>query len=212
MTTLTPIRRKMAVSKSRLDWARAAGAGSRFSQSRMRAALRVRTRAGWVAVIPASGERHEQVTVLRSTHPLADTAREYHRGQRWFERAALEQALGQGLDTDPGVKALAAAGFALLGAEGLRVELKAADPRVAALVNRARLGPQRRGYKVHRIVEAVLCLPPKNKRRRPVTEDRRLEAAQRLQDDFCLDASDLLNCRPCARLCSTWTIQPEVLP
>jgi hypothetical protein len=206
MTMVTPSCRKLVVSKTRLVWARSVGAGPRFSQAQLRAALRKRSRAGWIVVLPDGRARHERVTLLQGAHPLAATAREYQRGKRWFDRSALENALGLRLDSKVGACGLAAAGFVLMGAEGPRVELQAADPRVARLVNCARLGPQRRGYKARSIIEAVLYLPPKNKRRHRVTEERRLEAALSLQDEYRIDADDLLNCRACARLRSTWTI------
>jgi hypothetical protein len=162
-----------------------------------------------VPVIPAGQSRHERVTVLRCNHRLAHVARAYLAGRPWFDRAMLEAALGRPLDSRAGAFALAAAGFALLRAEGDSIEVRAADPRVARLVNRARLGPQRRGYRVHRVLEAFLALPPRSQRRRPATDDRRLEVARRLQDDWLLDGDDLLNCRPFARLQSAWTLRPR---
>jgi hypothetical protein len=205
MTTLSLIRTRSVVSKTRMAWAREGGALQRYSTARARAALLARLRAGWAPVVPPGRSRHERVTVLRPGHPLAAVARAYRSGQRWFDRAALEAALGRSLTSRPGALALASAGFALLSTEGGRIELQAADPRVARVVNRARLGEQRRGYKVHRVLEAFLALPPKARRLRPATDDRRLEVAQRLHDDWLLDGEDLLNCRPFVRLRSTWT-------
>jgi hypothetical protein len=160
-------------------------------------------------VIPSGQSRHERITVLRRDHPLAAIARAYLAGRRCFDRSMLEAAVGRPLNTRSGAFALAAAGLALLRAEGESVELRAADPRVARLVNCARLGPQRRGYRVHRVLEAFLALPPRAYRRRPATDDRRLEVARRLQDDWLLDGDDLLNCRPFARLQSAWTLPPR---
>jgi hypothetical protein len=54
-------------------------------------------------------------------------------------------------------------------------------------------------------LEAFLYLAPKRLRRHTVTPDRRLEVALSLQSDWLLDGDDLLNCRPFARLASTWT-------
>jgi hypothetical protein len=152
MTLQTRIRARNVISKTRAGWAREGGTGRRYSKARVRAALRARLRAGWVPVVPAGQSRHERVTVLRPGHPLAAVARAYLGGQRWFERAAIEKALGRQLDCREGAAALAAAGFALLRANGPALELCAADPRAARLVNRARLGPQRRGYRVRRVL------------------------------------------------------------
>jgi hypothetical protein len=58
-------------------------------------------------------------------------------------------------------------------------------------------------------VEAVLSLPPKAKRQRPVTDDRRLATALALYDDWLIDCDDLLECRPFVRLCSRWTLAPD---
>lgn len=121
-------------------------------------------------------------------------------GLRWRRPWATPLATRQWM------AALAAAGFALLRVKGDRIELRAADPRLAALVNRARLGPQRRGYDVHRVLEAFLSLPPREQRRRAATDDRRLEVARQMQDDWLLDDDDLLNCRPFVRLGSAWTL------
>jgi hypothetical protein len=146
MRTPTRLRTRNVLSRTRAAWAREGGACRRYSLKRMRVALRARYRAGWLPVIPPGRSRSEQVTVLRRDHPLAVTARAYLAGERWFERKAIESGLGCRLDSRQGTTALAKAGFALLGVQGIRIELRAADPRVALLVNRARLGPQRRGY------------------------------------------------------------------
>ncbi len=193
------------LSRPRTYWAREGGARKRYTTARVRAALQRRRRAGWVAAMNPDGPRHERVTLLRLGHPLAFAAREYAGGQRWFDRKTLEVALGQGLDTAKGAKDLARAGFGLLRRDGDRVELRAADPRLALLVNRARLGPQRRGCDEHRALEAVLALPPKARRRRPANDDRRERAAEILHEDWLIDPDDLLACRPFVRLRSLWT-------
>jgi hypothetical protein len=194
-------------SKSRVAWAREGGARRRYSSARLRAALRARLRAGWIPVVPSGGSHYERITVLCPNHALAAVARAYVAGERRFDRTVVEGILGCRLDSRSGADALAAAGLAMLWAEGERLELRAADPRVAQLVNRARLGLQRRGYDVHRVIEAFLALPPMGQRRRAATDDRRLEVARMLQDDWFIDGDDLLNCRPFARLRSLWIFQ-----
>src|SRR5438874_1434522 len=99
MRTQTLVREKTAVSKARTAWAREGGAGRRYSAARVRAALRVRCRAGWLPVVPVGTSPHERVTVLRRGHPLATVARACGTGQRWFERTELETALGHRLDS-----------------------------------------------------------------------------------------------------------------
>lgn len=205
MMTLTTSHSREAVTKTRARWAREGGASRRYSAARVRFALRARLRNGWTPVVPEGGAAHERVTVLCPGHSLASLARAYLAGERWFDRLEIEAALGLHLNTRASAAALARAGFAMLCIDGPHLELKAADTRLAQLVNRARLGPQRRGYRVRRVLEAVLALPPRKKRRCPVTDDRRLEAARRLQELWLLDGDDLLNCRPFARLSSHWT-------
>jgi hypothetical protein len=159
-----------------------------------------------VPIVPVGQCPHERVTVLGPEHPLAPLARAYGAGQRWFPRLEIEQALGRRVDSRAGAVALATAGFAMLSAADSRIELRAADPRIARIVNRARLGPQRRGYRIHRVLEAFLCLPPKKQRRHSATDDRRLEVARLMQSEWLLDGDDVLNCRPFARLSSAWTL------
>jgi hypothetical protein len=206
MTTRMAVQNGEKKSKTRSAWAREGGARDRYSAARVRLALRARFRAGWIPVVPPGRSPYELVTVLGCDHVLATLARAYFAGERCFDRARIEDVLGRRLNSPQGADALAAGGFALLRADGTRLELRAADPRVARLVNRARLGPQRRGYDVHRVLEAFLVLPPRDKRRRAATDDRRLEVARLLQDDWFIDGDDLLNCRPFARLRSVWTL------
>jgi hypothetical protein len=144
------------------------------------------------------------VAALRTNHALAVVFRGYAAGVRYFDRERLEQALGRPLDSRAGASRLAAAGLGMVRMVGRLVELRATDPRTARLVNRSRLGPQLRGYRVHKVLEALLCLAPKAKRRRAVTEDRRLQAALLLADERLIDADDLLECRPFIRLRSRW--------
>jgi len=205
MTTQIPVRTRKVVSRTRAALAREGGARQRYSRKRLRIGIERRMRDGWIPVAPATGARFEQVTLLRPTHPLAAVARAYLRGQRCFERARIEAALGRPLDSQAGAAALAAAGFGLLRQDGASIELRAADPRAARLVNRARLGRQGRGYRVERVLEAFLCLPPAATRRHAVTDERRLEVARLVRDEWQLDGDDLLNCRPVARLASAWT-------
>jgi hypothetical protein len=207
MMTQTRVRSEAVLSKTRAAWAREGGAKRRYSAARMRAALRGRAREGWLPVLPEGRSPHARVTVLRCEHPLAPLVRAYLAGQRWFERAVIEDALGYRLDSREGATRLAAAGLALLRADGIRLELRAADSRVAELVNRARIGVQLRGYRIQRVLEAFLCLPPTKERRHHATDERRLEVAQLLQEDWLIDGDDLLNCRPFARLYSVWTFQ-----
>ena len=205
MTTKIGVRPRKIVAKTRLEWAREGSHWGRYSQAKAKAGLRTRIGRGWIPVEPPGHSPHEQVVTLRRDHPIARIARIYRAGERWFHRPSVEEDLGYRLDSRLGVAAMAKAGFALLRAEGNRVELRAADPRLAHLVNCARLGPQRRGYGVHRVIEAFLALPPKHKRRRAATDVRRLEVARIMQEEWLLDGEDLLNCRRLARLRSIWT-------
>ncbi len=120
MMTQTCARASNVRSKTRAAWAREGGACVRYSTARVRRALRARQRAGWVPVIPPGRSVHERITVLRRGHALATIARAYLAGTRWFERQAVEDALGRQLDTRQGAAALAAAGFALLRLAGGR--------------------------------------------------------------------------------------------
>jgi hypothetical protein len=81
-------------------------------------------------------------------------------------------------------------------------------PAVARYVNRSRFGG-RRGYDVHNVQEAFLALPPREQRRRKATDDRRLEVAHTLHDDWLIDCDDLLACRPFVRLRSQWILTPS---
>lgn len=215
MTTTEPVLNRQIESRSFSRLAKEGGARKRYSLARVRIALRKRLKAGWLPVTPAGRLPHERMVFVWREHPLADIVGAFICQQRWFLRTKLEAAIGQPLDSREGVLALATAGLAIMREAGLRIELRAADPRVAQLVNLARLGPQRRRYQVHRVLEAVLALPPKKKRRRSATIDRRMDAAHILQDEWLLNGDDLLNGQPLVRLSSDWalssgstTIQP----
>jgi hypothetical protein len=156
-----------------------------------------------VAAGEPAGAPLARVVVLARTHPLAETAREYGRGTRWFHRECLEEALGLSLESRAGADALAAGGLALLRMDRPMVELRAADPRLARLVNRARLGPQQRGYDVRTVLEAVLGLPRRAKRRTVVTDSRRQRAAEVLRREWGIESEG----GPHVRLHSRWTWQ-----
>jgi hypothetical protein len=156
--------------------------------------------------MPWKGPTHEWVTVIRASHPLAFIVREYDANAGHFDQERLEQALGSRLNTQSGANRLAMAGFAIVRLDGTQVELRPADPRVARFVNRARLRPQHGGgYKVHRVIEAMLYLPPKANRRRKVTVDRRLKAYYILKEKWLINCDDLLDPRSTVRLVSCWS-------
>jgi hypothetical protein len=190
--------------KTRAAWGREGGARRRYSTKRVEAAFAERRRDGWEIVRPANGPRFERIVALWGTHLLFPVARLYGLGVRWFGRGRLEEALGRGLDTRAGADGLAAAGFAIARVDGPQVELRAADPRTARLVNRARLGPQYRGYDARTVVEAVLALP-RGRRRSPITASRRERAAEVLEEVWGIGTVGLREGRPHVRLSSGWT-------
>lgn len=196
------------LSKPRTAWAREGGAKRRYSTARVRAALQRRRRAGWLTAQPADGPRHERVTLVHPAHPLAFLHREWAAGVRLFECQRLERAIGRPLNCRATADDLAEVGFALVRVVGTQVELRPADPRTAHLVNRSRLKPAMGERQVRRVLAAVLSLPPKGLRQRRVTEERRRQAAEWLQQEWLIDGVDLLDCRPRARLRSFWLLAP----
>jgi hypothetical protein len=123
------------VVKTRMAWAREAGAMQRFSTARVRLAFQRRREAGWAPGQTAAGPRNERVVAVRSSHPLAAVVRQCALGLRRFKRDYLEDCLGKGLDTRQGADALARLGLAVLREDSGRVELRPAGPRLARLVS-----------------------------------------------------------------------------
>lgn len=194
-------------SLSRFQWVRRVlGPDRRFTAGQMGRAVRRLEERGWVVVMPVDGPAYEAVAAIGNAHPLAALAAAYRAGQRWFDRAVVGRALGAPVGSLAGGRQLAKAGFALLGAADGQVVLQAADPREAAIVNEARLGPQSRGFGVRRVIEATLHVRAPGRTRVNVDDDRRLAAAEVLETRWAIRCDDLLGDRRRVRLNSTWTI------
>ena len=102
---------------------------------------------------------------------------------------------------------LAKAGFAVVATDGDWIELRAADPRAARLINESRCGRQVRGFGVRRVVEAFLSVRNPARTRINVNDDRRLLAAETLHDCWGIECDDLLVGRTRVRLFSAWTYE-----
>jgi hypothetical protein len=194
-------------SLSRFQWIRRVlGSNRRLTVGQMRRAVRRLEERGWVVVMPAEGPAYEAVAAIDASHPLAALAAAYRTGQRWFDRSVVGRVLGAPVGSLAGVRQLAKAGFALLGADDDNVALAAADPREAVIVNEARLGPQRHGFGVRRVIEATLHVRAPGRTRVNVDDDRRLAAAEALETRWAISCDDLLCGRRRVRLISAWTI------
>ncbi len=195
---------KRSVMKTRRGWAAEGGAVHKFSAACVRRAFDRRRKSGWVILMPAEGPQDERVIALDSSHQLAAIARDYAAGVRTFDRLTIETALQASLASKAGARSLAKVGFAVMSGDALHVQVEAADPDLAFLVNRSRIGPQRRGYKIRKVLASVLSL----RKCRQVTDDRR-EAAALILETYGVDASDICACRRCCRLQSPWHLPPS---
>ena len=111
-------------------------------------------RFGYVHALPAFGPAHEKLAMVPLRHPLGPFVQSVRRQQNVFTAKDLARALGRRVDSREGLAALARAGLAVSAANNGLVELAAADPRAAAIINARRWGPSRSGTSIKKVVEA----------------------------------------------------------
>jgi hypothetical protein len=153
----------------------------------------------------AEGPLYERVPFVRADSALADLVRRYRAGERWFEIGALESLLKARISTAVGAARLARVGFAVVALRDERVQLRAADPRAALIVNEARCGADPDGYTANQLVEAFLLLRNPRRGGVRVTDDRRIKLDDVLKDDWGLRTEGLLTYEHRVRLRSRWT-------
>jgi len=191
--------------RTRLGWVKKVlGGRRRFTFPGFERALSEMQARGWNTPMPAIGPVFEKVAMVHRGHPLAAVISQYLSGGRTFDRATIESILGARLDTLRGARLLAKAGFGVLRCNGTQVELLAADPDEALLVNEARHHRALRGYSLRHVVGSVLHIRRPGTARVNLTDDRRLMAFDELQTKWGIRCDDLLSMRRRARLVSDW--------
>jgi len=160
---------------------------------------------GFIIIADPVGPAYEKVAAVTQGSPTAYLAKSYIAGEKWFSINQIEQAIGESIFSQKGGALLGNLGFAVVRQMGDRLELMRVDTRLARFINEARLGPQQKGFGVRPLTEAVLCLRPPKSRSIHVTDDRRLQVAERLAM-FGVDCDDLLGPRKRVRLVSRWTL------
>ncbi len=191
---------------TRSEWVRKVlGPKRKFTLRQMERVLHLRWFEGWITAMPAEGPALERLAIVHQGVPMAELVRAYQAGERWFARAEVEAILQTQVDTRLGAQRLGKAGFAIVGCENGRLEVRAVDPRTASLVNESRCRASNKGYSVRRVIEAVLHVRDPRRRRINITDDRRLMAAEVLLSSWSIECEDLLVGRLRVRLISKWT-------
>jgi hypothetical protein len=192
--------------KSRVDWVRAGlGKGHRFTEGNLRRArFRVLER-GFLIITESAGPAYERIAAVRLISPAMMLANAYIADGRWFRIDQIEEAIGESLFSHKGIAALSNLGFVIMRQLGDKVELGLIDTRLARFINEARLGPQQKGFGVRPLIEAALCLRSPKSRGINLTDDRRLQTAERLAT-FGVDCDDILGPRQRIRLVSRWNL------
>lgn len=170
-------------------------------------AFRGMRKQGWLTAMSPDGPAFEKVAFVHEHHPMATVVADYGSGVRRFARGDLERSVGASVADLAGAANLAKAGFAVVGTDGDWIELRAADPLAAHLINESRCGRQVRGFGVRRVVEAFLSVRNPERTRVNVNDDRRLLTAEALHDCWDIDCDDLLAGRARVRLFSAWTYE-----
>ena len=191
----------------RVEWIRAVlGKGCRFTGNQFK---RVRWRLaerGWLMAAPTDGPAFEKVVAVNASSPAYGVVRAYRDGERWFDVEALGQAVGASITERDGAIRLGTLGFALLRVDGNRVELRAADPGEARLVNEVRLTPHVRRFSARRVIGDVFHLRQPNRSRVNVTDARGQRLKDALRDNWFIECEGRpAHGRSRLGLLSTWT-------
>jgi|CXWL01.1.fsa_nt_gi hypothetical protein len=192
--------------KTRVDWIqRVLGKGRRFTEGNLRRARFRLLERGFIIIAESAGPAFERVAAVRLNSPATILANAYIADTRWFRIDQIEQAIGDSLFSHKGIAALSNLGFVIMRQLGDKVELRLIDTRLARFINEARLGPQQKGFGVRPLTEAALCLRHPKSRGIHITDDRRLQVADRLAM-LGVDCDDILGPRKRVRLVSRWIL------
>lgn len=191
--------------KSRLEWAaQAEGNGRQFSVAQLKQVLETEYLNGWVTVLPAVGPPTGKIPLIHAGQPLARLVCQFRHGSDRFPVAAIEQATGVKIRSIQAGRQLARVGLAIAGWDGEEVDLQAADPDLARLVNASR----RRGAVVRSpagpLVGLILAGNSAQRRRLALTEERRLLAWEAWLDQWEIRCDGLLDDGREVRLVSEW--------
>jgi hypothetical protein len=169
---------------------------------RMEQALGTPPLANWVCAMPPVGDVYEQMVLVDRRTPLADIVREYASGRRAFSRKRIEALVGASISQESGAGALGELGFAVVACADETLELRAADPREAKLVNAARCGPYE--CQLGAVLRAFLHLQEAPGWRFQATSERRRSVVQRLRELWDVEIDWFVARGEMVRLRSAW--------
>lgn len=194
---------------NREDWvSRVLGPHHNFTVGNVLRAFRSQAKRGWLTAMVADGPVYEQVVMIHVGHPFATILKRYVEGVRWFDRDAVEAAVGKDVSTLRGARILAKLGFGIRQIDGSQLELAACDTAQARFVNESRCTRQLRGYAVRQVVAAMLHIQRPGTRRINLSIDRRLHAYYALLNQWFIQGNDLLlEHRHRVRLASHWVFK-----
>lgn len=193
--------------RMRAEWVKAVlGKGCRFTVNQFKRARWRLAERGWLMAAPAEGSALEKVVAVNASSPGYDVVRAYRNGERWFDVEALGQAVGASIKERDGALRLGTLGFALLRVDGDRVELRAADPGEARLVNEVRLTPHVRRFSARRIIGDVFHLRQPNRSRVNMTDTRGRRLKDALRENWFIECEGRpAHGRSRLGLLSTWS-------
>jgi hypothetical protein len=157
------------------------------------------SRYGYCHSLPAYGPAFEKVALVPLGHPLHSIVDQVHRQRERFSEKELLLSLGCPVQSREGLTALSRAGLAVKNFEDGVVELGAASPDAASIINRRRLGPSRCGMRLHKVIEIFAPGPPVKR----AGEARVLNAGIAMAT-WGLDSPDLLDRPARVHLVSEW--------
>jgi len=178
----------------------------RFTDGQSQRAFRSKRDRGWESAMPAEGPPFEMVSFAHSNHHLFPIVEFVRRGQAAVSIQEIETRTGDSWKSLSTLRALAKVGLAVSGCTETHLHLRGADVRAARLINESRHHVSRRGFRDRLLIEAFLPIRDPRRSHIKVKDDRRIAVAEILDEEWDIDAEDLLDGRRLVRLLSRWTV------
>lgn len=206
-----PVEAPQIRTMTRLEWAAfAEGRGRRFSLESLRKVLETEHLNGWVTVLPVVGPPAGKVPLIHASQRLARLVCQCRNGSSRFTVESIERATGAKITSLQAGRLLARVGLAIAGWDGEEVDLLAADPDEARIVNGTRR--KRAFVETSPAVAVAAILGAHGPHRQPVrlTQERRMQAWEAWLERWEIRADSLLGENQKVRLVSEWHLtMPE---